>query len=83
MKMNPIDDDPLLQLVGSGNDLWADEHAENMCAVCAKAGTNPPNFGKTPSSRHQIFGGDVGRSNYAASRFRISFPSFCASPKCF
>jgi hypothetical protein len=26
--MNPIDDDPLLQLVGSGKDLWADEHAD-------------------------------------------------------
>lgn len=26
--MNPIDDDPLLQLYGSGKDLWADEHAD-------------------------------------------------------
>jgi len=26
--MNPIDDDPLLQLIGSGKDLWADEHAD-------------------------------------------------------
>ena len=26
--MNPIDDDPLLQLTGSGKDLWADEHAD-------------------------------------------------------
>ena len=27
-RMNPIDDDPLLQLIGSGKDLWADEHAD-------------------------------------------------------
>ena len=27
--MNPIDDDPLLQLIGSGKDLWADEHADD------------------------------------------------------
>ena len=26
--MNPIDDDPLLRLFGSGKDLWADEHAD-------------------------------------------------------
>ncbi len=26
--MNPIDADPLLQLYGSGKDLWADEHAD-------------------------------------------------------
>jgi hypothetical protein len=26
--MNPIDDDPLLRLIGSGKDLWADEHAD-------------------------------------------------------
>jgi hypothetical protein len=26
--MNPIDDDPLLQLYGDGKDLWADEHAD-------------------------------------------------------
>jgi len=26
--MNPIDADPLLQLRGSGPDLWADEHAD-------------------------------------------------------
>jgi len=26
--MNPIDDDPLLQLIGDGKDLWADEHAD-------------------------------------------------------
>jgi hypothetical protein len=26
--MNPIDDDPLLQLIGSGKDLWADVHAD-------------------------------------------------------
>lgn len=26
--MNPIDDDPLLQLYGSGKELWADEHAD-------------------------------------------------------
>jgi hypothetical protein len=30
--MNPIDDDPLLQLIGSGKDLWADEHADEY--VC-------------------------------------------------
>jgi hypothetical protein len=28
--MNPIDDDPLLQLIGSGKDLWNDEHAERV-----------------------------------------------------
>ena len=28
MNMNPIDDDPLLQLYGSGKDLWTDEHAD-------------------------------------------------------
>jgi hypothetical protein len=26
--MNPMDSDPLLQLYGSGKDLWADEHAD-------------------------------------------------------
>jgi hypothetical protein len=26
--MNPIDDDPLLRLRGSGKNLWADEHAD-------------------------------------------------------
>jgi hypothetical protein len=26
--MNPIDDNPLLQLYGDGKDLWADEHAD-------------------------------------------------------
>jgi hypothetical protein len=26
--MHPIDDDPLLQLYGSGKDLWVDEHAD-------------------------------------------------------
>ena len=26
--MNPIDDDPLLQMYGSGKDLWGDEHAD-------------------------------------------------------
>jgi hypothetical protein len=26
--MNPIDDDPLLALYGSGKDLWADEHGD-------------------------------------------------------
>ena len=26
--MNPIDDDPLLRIFGSGKDLWADEHAD-------------------------------------------------------
>ena len=26
--MNPIDDDPLLQLYGDGKDLWADKHAD-------------------------------------------------------
>jgi hypothetical protein len=28
MKMNPIDDDPLLQLYGDGKDLWAGEPAD-------------------------------------------------------
>jgi hypothetical protein len=26
--MNPIDDDPLLALRGSGKEIWADEHAD-------------------------------------------------------
>jgi hypothetical protein len=26
--MNPINEDPLLALRGSGKDLWADEHAD-------------------------------------------------------
>jgi hypothetical protein len=26
--MNPLDDDPLLRLIGSGRDIWADEHAD-------------------------------------------------------
>ena len=26
--MNPIDEDPLVRLFGSGKDLWADEHAD-------------------------------------------------------
>jgi hypothetical protein len=26
--MNPIEDDPLLQLIVSGKSLWADEHAD-------------------------------------------------------
>jgi hypothetical protein len=26
--MNPIEDDPLLALIGSGKELWADEHAD-------------------------------------------------------
>jgi hypothetical protein len=28
--MNPIDDDPLLQLYGSGKDLWADEYVRGI-----------------------------------------------------
>jgi hypothetical protein len=32
MKMNPIDEDPLLQLVGSGKGVWADEHADEYVA---------------------------------------------------